>query len=264
VVDVQPMLLRVVDDCVVQPLGSAKARKIDVRIVAATDTKLEQAVADGRFDSSLYNRFTMRSAIKLPPLRERKEDVGVLLVHFLREQLGDAGLHRLRAPDHKNRPWLSPLDIATVALSSLSRNVRSLKGLAEDLASAVKSTPRGDAHEVILEFLTRHPSIGREMEEAAVAQPNRSSRRAGPTSDRLLAALESADWDRTRAAEVLGVSRATFWRWLAKFPELRRVSHISVPDLRKTVEACGGDLDLVAKKLGTTVVLVRRRLGRKE
>jgi hypothetical protein len=99
------------------------------------------------------------------------------------------------------------------------------------------------------------------MEEAPVAHPNRSSRRVGPTSDRVLAPLESTDWDRGRAAEVLGVSRVTFWRWLAKYQELRRVSHISLPDLRETVEACGGDLELAAKKLGTTVMLVRRRLG---
>jgi two-component system nitrogen regulation response regulator GlnG len=229
--------------------------------VAATDAKLEQAVADGRFDSSLYSRFTIRSAIKLPPLRERREDIGVRLVHFLRKQLGDTDLHLLRTPDHKDRPWLSPLDIATVALSSLSRNVRSLEGLAEDLASAVKSTPRSDAHEVILDFLSRHSPPRGETEKAAVAQPTRSSRRAGPTSDRVLAALESTDWDRGRAADVLGVSRVTFWRWLAKYPELRRLSHISVPDLREMFEACGGDLDLVAKKLGTSVVLVRSRLG---
>jgi two-component system, NtrC family, nitrogen regulation response regulator GlnG len=259
-VDVQPMLLRVVEDGVVQPLGSPKALKVDVRIVAATDAKLEQAVAAGRFDSSLYNRFTSRSEIKLPPLRDRREDIGVLLVHFLRQEIGDGELHRLHAPDKKNRPWLSPLDIAAVALSPLSRNVRSLAGLAEDLAGAVMGTPRGDAHRVIADFLNRDLRDGGTVESIA-AQPHPPPRQAGLISDQLLAALESTDWDRTRAKEMLNVSRTTFWRWLGKYPALRSVAYTSVPDLRREIEVCGDDLDLVAKKLRTSVILIRRRLG---
>jgi two-component system nitrogen regulation response regulator GlnG len=259
-VDVQPMLLRVVEDRVVQPLGSPKAVKVDVRIVAATDAKLEQAVAAGRFDSSLYNRFTSRSEIKLPPLRDRREDIGVLLVHFLRQEIGDGELHRLHAPDKKDRPWLSPLDIAAVALSPLSRNVRSLTGLAEDLAGAVMGTPRGDAHRVIADFLNRDRPVDDAAQKAA-ARPTRSRRHDGPNSEQLLAVLESTDWDRTPAAAMLGVSRTTFWRWLGKYPEVRRVADISIAALRGEIEACRDDLDLVAKKLGTSVVLVRRRLA---
>jgi two-component system, NtrC family, nitrogen regulation response regulator GlnG len=259
-VDVQPMLLRVVDDREVQPLGSARARKVDVRIVAATDAKLEQAVAAGRFNSSLYNRFSNRSAINLPPLRERREDVGVLLVHFLRDEIGDSELHRLQALDQENRTWLSPLDIAAVALSPLSKNVRSLKGLAENLADAAMDTPPGDAHTVIADFLNRHPP-DRDAEDQTAARPTPSGRHAGLTSDQLLAALESTDWNRTPAAGMLHVSRTTFLRWLRKYPELHRVADISIPELRREIEACGDDLDLVAKKLGTSVMLVRRRLG---
>ena len=259
-VDVQPMLLRVVEDRVVQPLGSAKAVKIDVRIVAATDAKLEQAVAAGRFDSSLYNRFTSRSEIKLPPLRDRREDIGVLLVHFLRQEIGNGELHRLHTPDKKNRPWLSPMDIAAVALAPLSRNVRSLAGLAEDLAGAVMGTPRGDAHRVIADFLTRDRTVDHAAQKAAT-RPTPSSRHTGRTSDELLAALESTDWDRTRAMKMLNVSRTTFWRRLGKYPALRRVAYISVPDLRQEIETCGHDLDLVAMKLSTSVLLIRRRLG---
>jgi two-component system nitrogen regulation response regulator GlnG len=259
-VEVQPMLLRVVEDRVVQPLGSSKAVKVDVRIVAATDAKLEQAVAAGRFDSSLYNRFTSRSEIKLPPLRDRREDIGVLLVHFLRQEIGDSELHRLHAPDKKGRPWLSPVDIAAVALSPLSRNVRSLAGLAEDLAGAVMGTPRGDAHSVIADFLNRDRPVDDAAKKAA-ARPTHSRRHDGPNGEQILAVLEGTTWDRTSAAEMLGVSRATFWRWLRKYPELLRVADISIPALRKEIEGCGDDLESVAKKLGTSVMLVRRRLG---
>jgi len=259
-VEVQHKLLRVVEDREIRPLGSARALKVDVRIVAATDAKLEQAVDAGRFDSSLYNRFSNRSDIKLPPLRERREDIGVLLVHFLRDQMGDSELHRLQALDHKNRTWLSAQHIAAVALSPLSGNVRGLTGLAEDLASAAMATPRGDAHTVVAKFLNRNLR-GRGTMESTAAQPNPSPRHDERTSDQLLAALESTNWNRTPAARMLHVSRTTFLRWLRKYPELHRVADISIPELRREIEACGDDLDLVAKKLGTSTMLVRRRLG---
>jgi hypothetical protein len=61
--------------------------------------------------------------------------------------------------------------------------------------------------------------------------------------------------------KMLKVSRTTLWRRLGKYPALRRVAYISLPDLRQEIEACGHDLDLVAKKLNTSVTLIRRRLG---
>jgi two-component system nitrogen regulation response regulator GlnG len=263
-IDVQPMLLRVVEDRDVQPLGSAKTRKVDVRIVAATDAKLEQAVAAGRFDSSLYKRFNSRSSITLPPLRDRREDVGVLLVHFMRAEIADEKkLQRLQDLDPKGRPWLSVRDIAAVALSPLSGNVRDLEGLAEDLISAATDNPRGDAHEVVLDFLSRSlpgPGAG----EKAANQPHAVRARSDITSDQLLAALESAGWNRTRAAHILKVSRSTLWRSLGKYPDLRRVADIRLSDLLREKEACGGDLEPLAKKLGTSVALLRRRLGRHE
>jgi DNA-binding NtrC family response regulator len=168
--------------------------------------------------------------------------------------------HRLQVLDQKSRDWLSAEDIAAVALSPLSENVRSLKGLAEDLASAAMGTPRGDAHTVVAKFLNRHPPDSGPVENP-VAPPTPSGQRDELTSDQLLAALESTDWNRTPAARMLHVSRSTFLRWLRKYPELHRVADISIPELRREIEACGDDLDLVAKKLGTSVMLVRRRLG---
>jgi hypothetical protein len=137
----------------------------------------------------LTSRFSSRSAIKLPPLRERRGDVGVLLVHFLREKMGDSELHRLQVLDQKSRDWLSVEDIAAVALSPLSENVRSLEGLAADLASAAMGTPRGDAHTVVATFLNRHPPDSGPVEKPA-APPTPSGQRDELTSDQLLAALE--------------------------------------------------------------------------
>ena len=106
--EVQPMLLRVLDDREVQAVGDTEAVKVDARIVAATDARLEQAVLEHRFERPLYNRLKAAYVINLPPLRARPEDVGLLLLHLLKRELSDPSiLQRLQDPDPKVRPWLS-------------------------------------------------------------------------------------------------------------------------------------------------------------
>src|SRR5262249_36055632 len=88
--EVQPLLLRGLESGEIQPLGSEERVHADVRIVAATDTDLEQAVATGRFRGPLLHRLG-GYAIRLPALRERRDDIGRLLVHFLRCELAALG-----------------------------------------------------------------------------------------------------------------------------------------------------------------------------
>ena len=80
--DVQPKLLRFLESGEVQPLGDPKPRLVDVRIVAATNANLDQLVASGRFREDLYYRLNV-IPIKIPPLRERREEIPALVEHFL-------------------------------------------------------------------------------------------------------------------------------------------------------------------------------------
>ena len=258
---VQPKLLRVLDNQVVQPLGSSDAIKVDVRIVAATDAKLEQAVAERRFERSLFNRLKTAFNIRLPPLRDRREDVGVLLVHFLKVNFGGSSiLQKIQDPDPKTRPWLSANDVASVALSRLTENVRSLKGLAQTLVKKVGEA--GDTSPAVKEFLA-------DDLEATAAPPSVfqvGSNTPTPvryTEEHLVAALEQARWSRKRAAELLGVGRSTFYEWLDRYPQLRSVLALEEKALRERLVAVGGDLARLAAELGTSTALLQRRLARK-
>lgn len=86
--DLQPKLLRVLEDGTFRPIGAAKEQRADVRIIAATNRDPEQAVAEGRLRADLWYRLNVLT-ITLPPLRERKDDIPLLARHFL-GQLGAA------------------------------------------------------------------------------------------------------------------------------------------------------------------------------
>ena len=260
---IQPKLLRVLENRGVQAKGSSLERKVDVRIIAATDANLEQAVAAGSLEKSLYERFNNALNIRLPPLRERREDVGVLLVHYLRELFHDpARLQRLQNPDSEARPWIAARDVAAIARSSLSGNVRTLIGLAGQLVTDAGDDPRA-AHAVIVEFLAKRVlSISEPVAPVPPASPRRIRRAPGDvTEEQLLSALEKSGWNTPRAAALFNVARNTFWRWLCRHPDLQKITDLSFEEISRGLESCGGDVDKLARELGVPPTLLARRLA---
>src|SRR5690349_6541473 len=102
------MLLRVVEDGQVRPMNGKTARRVDVRILAATDADLEADVQARRFHASLFVRLAGYT-ISLPPLRERRQDIGILLHHFLERSLAKLGSQARLDQAALTRPWLSAL-----------------------------------------------------------------------------------------------------------------------------------------------------------
>jgi DNA-binding NtrC family response regulator len=113
---IQPKLLRVLQDRLVLPLGETRPVACDVRIIAATNRDLIAAIAEQRFRGDLYARLTEHT-LRIAPLRERREDVLLLL------------LHALGAPP----PQLAPALVEALLLHRFPFNVRELQGLASQL-----------------------------------------------------------------------------------------------------------------------------------
>lgn len=188
---VQASLLRVLDDRIVFPVGRTKGEPVDVRIVAATNRDLAAEVRAGRFRADLYYR--VRAArITLPPLRERKEDIVLLVRHFLAAQAALTG-NALRG--------VSSETLRLLHLHDWPGNVRELRNAMAVAAARCQGdlVRPGDLPLEILEGAT-----------AAVALPQ------GPMTNRLevLEALHRSGGNRSQAAKLLGVSRATFYRRL--------------------------------------------------
>jgi DNA-binding NtrC family response regulator len=146
--EVQLMLLRVLELGEVQRLGAQIPQKVDVRLIAATDADLGAEIDAGRFRAPLLHRLASYE-IDVPPLRERRDDVGRLLYLFLREELEqvDEGW-RLDAPGPDAHPWLPASIVARLVRHPWPGNVRQLRNVARHLvigsrgSSRVRITPQ--------------------------------------------------------------------------------------------------------------------------
>ncbi|HVU49250.1 MAG TPA: sigma 54-interacting transcriptional regulator, partial [Polyangia bacterium] len=139
--DVQALLLRAVQEGVIQPLGGT-TRHVDVRLIAATDSDLESAVARREFREPLLRRFSYE--IHVPPLRTRRDDVGMLFYHFLRERLETMNeAHRLSPAVASGEPFVPAAYVAAMAHYEWPGNVRELANVALRFAVENRGRARG-------------------------------------------------------------------------------------------------------------------------
>jgi two-component system response regulator HydG len=179
----QAKLLRVVQDREVRPLGGSASRRVDVRLIAASNRDLWRMVEAGEFRRDLYYRLRVL-AIRLPALRERREDVPILIEHFVRRFNRTHGTAFATPPALVLRPLLE---------HAWPGNVRELENVLESLLVLAKAAGR-DVGDLLRE---RHaPGAGLVVDERA----------------RILRVLEEHRWNRQRAASALGISRVTLWR----------------------------------------------------
>ncbi len=269
--DVQVLLLRALETREVQPVGAADPIQVDVRVVAATDAALEQAIAEGRFRAPLLHRLTGYE-LRLPSLRERREDIGRLLVHFLREELETFGEEQRLAPaGPRDRPWLDAMLVARLTRHSWPGNIRQLRNVARHLvitgrgASRLRLTPEiaallGDSHDGPAAGVIE-PSAVSPLSPAPADEPSRPSRRPSDIDeDELLEVLREHRFQPRPAAAALGISRTSLYAMIDKSPKIRKAGDLTGEEIEACRQRCAGDLDAMAAELEVSRKGLRRRM----
>ena len=204
----QVKLLRFLETKAVERVGGSKTIDLDVRLVAATNRTLEQLVRDGKFREDLFFRLNV-VRITMPPLRERTEDVPLLLAHFIKFFSDENGV-----------PLLT---VEAGALRTLQRyawpgNIRELRNFCEN---AVVLRRGGSLTEYDLEPKFRGDGGQVSDQTHAKAVPAANPLSVEENEKRLLReALLKARGNRTKAAQLMGISRRTLHRKLDQWPEL--------------------------------------------
>ncbi len=198
---VQAKLLRLIQDGVLRPVGDETDQNIDVRLLAATNRKLDADVASGRFRADLYWRLNV-IPIEVPPLRHRLTDIPLLCDHFIR---------RFNEKNRRNVAGLAPDAMAALKRYPWPGNIRELENLLER-AVILKGT--GTIAFADLPPHLRQASQGRVAHVTPMPDlpSNGTDLRAilESVEDRMIAeALERTGGNKNRAAELLGLNRTT-------------------------------------------------------
>ena len=192
----QTRLLRVLQEKEIMRLGSNVVVPADVRIIAAANSDLWQDVAEGRLREDLYYRLHVLP-LHIPPLRERKEDIPLLVEAFLQE------FHAQYAAEQRPRLQLPETFVQALQALPWPGNVRQLRTVAERLTVVSPHGYDTSAGERLLEEL-RHPGLPQTAKTVM--------ERKILTPESVREALHSCGNSKVRAAALLGISRSTLWR----------------------------------------------------
>jgi PAS domain S-box-containing protein len=192
-VALQAKLLRVLSNGEYQPLGSTRTLRTNARIIAATNADLKAAIAEGRFREDLYFRINV-VMIELPALRERPEDISILVEHFIRK-IGERMRKRVRR--------ISPGALAALQRYPFPGNVRELENCIEHAFVMCRGEEIRSEHlpaSVRDEHLDARQTLHGGAEKAVIEE-----------------ALRRAGGNRSAAADALGMHRTTLWRKLKSY-----------------------------------------------
>jgi two-component system response regulator HydG len=202
-VDLQSKLLRAIQEKEIRPVGSTRRIPINVRILAATNRDLEQAVTEGAFRRDLYFRLNVLS-LRIPPLRERREDISLLISHFMERACRASGQEKI----------LSDEALKAMLAFDWPGNVRELENCLErtcaftsgplihvpDLPPAIASTVMASAP---------HNGNGHHFSKIVpMAELEKQT---------ILSAIAELNGDKLQAARLLGIGKTTLYRKLKDY-----------------------------------------------
>jgi PAS domain S-box-containing protein len=186
----QARLLRVLQDGTYEPLGGTRTERADVRVIAATNRDLAQMVERGDFRNDLFYRINVIT-LTLPPLRERREDIPLLIDHFIER------FNRLKQKDIET---VSPGALELLMAHSYPGNVRELENIIEHAFVMCRGGTISRRH------------LPARLREGPVARPDEPASLDELEARFLVAELERHGWNRAATARDLGIHKTTLWR----------------------------------------------------
>jgi two-component system nitrogen regulation response regulator NtrX len=213
----QAKVLRVLQDGVVTRIGGSKPIQVDVRVLAATNKDLESEIATGRFREDLYYRLNV-VPIHVPPLRERREDIPLLIAHFLTQLTGPGGL----APRAMS-------DDAVTRLGQLDwpGNVRELRNTIERLL-ILASGPRITADDVD-QLVGRRADVGEGGLGSLLDVPTFEEFKHAAERAYLIAKLRAFDWNVSETARALDMPRSNLYKKIERYGLSREGGGVPAP-----------------------------------
>jgi PAS domain S-box-containing protein len=201
---IQVKLLRVLQEREIERVGDSKTRKVNIRIMAATNRDLYRRVQEGLFRDDLYYRLKV-FPIVLPPLRKRKEDIPLLTQHFIDRQNRKTGKNITGISQHAMRVFFD---------HSWPGNVRELENAIEH-AFVLCNRDQIEISDLPLEL--RQPAD--ECRPAGVVGAAARKVRIGRdlSKEELMKLLETSHWNKAEVARRLGVSRTAVWKYMKKW-----------------------------------------------
>jgi len=235
----QAKLLRVLENGEVSRIGSNESIKVDVRLIAATNRNLESLIAEGKFRQDLYFRLKV-GTLRLPPLRERKDDIPMLVNHFLRDfnerygkKVSELSKGVWKALEHYSWPG---------NVRELRNQIESMIVVDADGILGLDDLQEGDALKSA--GLARSASLGA---DALIGKPLREVERYY-----MERALDMTNGNRVEAAKMLGIGERTLYRSIRDWKLL--------DELKSAIDNAGGNLDEAALSLKMSRVELERKL----
>ena len=209
--DMQPYLLRVLEEGKVYPLGDNKPRRVDFRLIAATNKDLRAETAAGRFRLDLFYRVSV-GLLRIPPLRERKDDIPFLVEHF-----------NSQVAERHGRPMkeFEPEVLAVFREYSWPGNIRELRNIVESLVVLMgrrNTVTMVDLPAEFLSSITTNNSISTESEGSLTALE-------GVERDTVKATINACRGNLTQAAEKLGIAKSTLYQKIKEYGLAQEVAN---------------------------------------
>ena len=258
---IQPMLLRVLETGDYRPLGATQDKVATARLITATDQDLYNA----NFNQALLRRLE-NAVIHLPPLRDRREDIGLLILHLL---------STINSTQQSPLPALPTALVSSIANYDWPGNIRQLKHVLQRIMLSLQAGNVADFAALVAPVFTETKDA---LQSAQITQSTlgyKHNKKASIainapkfhrkklqeiTEQDVLQAMQNNRWTIQGAALELGISRPSMYKLIDEHSQIRRAEKIAPEEIRQTLASNAGDIDASAAVLKTPSEALRRVL----